>query len=54
MDMKTVNNMVCLVKLDILESAEELQEILSRETAIVFQAKTTGIILILNRTSRYY
>ena len=29
MNMKTVNNMACLVKLDILESSKELQEILS-------------------------
>ena len=27
-DIKTLNNMVCLVKLDILELAEELKEIL--------------------------
>ena len=42
-DIKTLNNMVCLVKLDTLKSAEELQEILSRQTAIVSLFKSTGI-----------
>ena len=43
MDMKTVNNMVCLVKLDILESAEELKEILSQQTQLKLKQKVQAL-----------
>ena len=43
MDMKTVNSMVCLVKLDILESAEELKEILSRQTELKLKQKVQAL-----------
>ncbi|MDY7005397.1 MAG: helix-turn-helix domain-containing protein [Cyanobacteriota bacterium] len=43
MDMKTVNSMVCLVKLEILESAEELKEILSRQTELKLKQKVQAL-----------
>ncbi|MGD1808944.1 helix-turn-helix domain-containing protein [Dapis sp. BLCC M126] len=41
--MKTVNSMVCLVKLDILESAEELKEILSQQTELKLKQKVQAL-----------
>ena len=43
MDIKTVNNMVCLVKLDILESVEELKEILSQQTELKLKQKVQSL-----------
>ena len=43
MDIKTVNNMVCIVKLYLLESAEELKEILSRQTELKLQQKVQKV-----------
>ncbi|MDE5096897.1 MAG: helix-turn-helix domain-containing protein [Trichodesmium sp. St16_bin4-tuft] len=43
MAVKIVNNMVCYVKIDIIESAEELKEILSRQTDIKLKQKVQAL-----------